>query len=147
MQKSEMNFLWQFFAGLLASESYERFLNLRNTYHKEKVKMLANCAYEADWSCDVPSVFRDSILTPADIHHIVTGYKFQPDLNFVRCCFGRTALFQLTRQVHAFAQSGQQGLTVRWVITLFLSVTSLPLPSFPFLFTRGVILGMRLVTS
>ena len=99
VQKSELNFLWQFFAGLLASESYDRF---RITYHKETVKMLANCAYEADWSCDMPSVFRDHILTPADINHIVTGYTFPPDLKFVRCYFGRAALFQLTRQVHIF---------------------------------------------
>ena len=110
---SELNFHWQFFAGLLVSESCDRFLILRNTYHKQKMKMLANCAYEADWSCDVPSVFRDHILTPADILHIVTGYKFSPDLNFVQCCFGRGALCQLTRQVHTFAQSGQQGFRVR----------------------------------
>ena len=77
--------------------------------------MLVNCAYEADWSCDMPSVFRDQILTPADMHHIViTGYKFLPDLlNFKRCCFGRATLFQLTRQVHALAQSGQQGFRLR----------------------------------
>ena len=54
--------------------------------------------------------FRDHILTPADIHHIVTGYKFLPDLNFVHCCFGRAALRQLTRQVHVFAQSEQTRL-------------------------------------
>ena len=110
--KSELNFLWQFFAGLLASESYDRFLK---TYHKKKMKMLVNCAYEAGWSCDMPSVFIDHILTPADIHHIViSGYTFTPDLlNFEQCCFGRATLFQLTRQVHAFAQSAQQGLRVR----------------------------------
>ena len=113
--KSELNFLWQFFAGMLMSESYNRFLILRNTYHKEKMKMLVNCAYEADWSCDMPSVFRDQILTPADMHHIVvTSYKFLPNLlNFKRCCFGRATLFQLTRQVHALAQSGQQGFRMR----------------------------------
>ena len=114
VHKSEMNFLWQFFAGLLASESYDRFLILRKTYHKKKMKMLVNCAYEAGWSCDMPSVFIDHILTPADVHHIVTGYKFPPDLlNFEQCCFGRATLYQLTRQVHAFAQSAQQGLRVR----------------------------------
>ena len=113
VQMSELNFHWQFFAGLLVSESRDRFLILRNTCHKQKMKMLANCAYEADWSFYVPSVFRDHILTPADIHHIVTGCKFLPDLNFVRCCFGRAALCQLTRQVHAFAQSEQQGFRVR----------------------------------
>ena len=113
MHMSELNFHWQFFAGLLVSESYDRFLILRNTYHKQKMKTLANCAYEANWSCDVPSIFRDHILTPADIHHIVTGYKFLPDLNFVHCCFGRAALRQLTRQVHVFAQSEQQGFRVR----------------------------------
>ena len=76
--------------------------------------MLVNCAYEADWSCDMPSVFRDCILTPADMHHIVlTGYKFSLDLNFKQCCFGRATLFQLTRQVHTLAQSGQQGFRVR----------------------------------
>ena len=110
--KSELNFLWQFFAGLLASESYDRFLK---TYHKKKMKMLVNCAYEADWSCDMPSVFRNHILTPADVHHIaITGFKFPPDLlNFERCCFGRATLYQLTRQVHTLAQSGQQGFKVR----------------------------------
>ena len=112
--KSELNFLWQFFAGLLTSESYDRFLILRNTYHKKKAKLLANCMYEADWSHDMPSVFRDYILTPADIHHIaIAGFKLSPDLNFVQCCFGKTTLFQLTRQVHAVAQSGQQGFRMR----------------------------------
>ena len=111
--KSELNFLWQFFAGLLVTESYDRFLILRNKYHTEKMKMQVSCAYEADWSCDMPSVFRDHILTPADINHIVIGYKFTPDLNFERCCFGRAAVFQLTRQVHALARSAQQGFEVR----------------------------------
>ena len=129
VHKSDLNFLWQFFAGLLASESYDRFLILRNTYHKETAKVLVNCAYEADWSCDMPSVFRNHILTPADVHHIVTGYKFLPDLNFVQCRFGRATLFQLTRQVHAFAQSAQQGLRVRLVMILFPS--SNILASFP----------------
>ena len=109
-QKSELNFLWQFFAGLLVSQSYDGFLN---TYLKEKMKMPAIYAYKADWSCDMPSVFRDNILTPADIHHIVTGCKFPPDLYFKQCCFGRAALFQLTRKVHTFAQTAQQGLRVR----------------------------------
>ena len=113
VRKSELNFLWQFFAGLLVSESYDRFLILRNTYHEGK--MLVNCAYEADWSCDMTSVFRDHILTPADIHRIViTGFKFPPDLlNFSKCCMGRATLYHLTRQVHALAQSGQQGFRVR----------------------------------
>ena len=114
VQKSELNFLWQFLAGLLVAESYNRFLPLRNTYHKKQMKMLVNCAYEADWSCDMPSVFRDHILTPADIHHIVTCFKFPPDLlNFKKCCFGRATLYQLTRQVHVLAQSGQRSFRVR----------------------------------
>ena len=73
--------------------------------------MQVNCAYEADWSCEMPSIFRDYILTPADMHHIVM--KLPPDLNFNQCCFGRAALYQLTRQVHVLAQSGQQGFRVR----------------------------------
>ena len=114
VHKSELNFLWQFFAGLLVSESYDRFRNLRNAFHKKKMKMLANCAYEADWLCDMPSVFRDHILTPADMHHVTTGFKFPPGLlNFKQCYFGRATLFQLKRQVHALAQSGQQGFRVR----------------------------------
>ena len=116
VQKSELNFLWQFFAGLLASESYDRFAILRNTYHKESNfnQLLVNYKYEADWSCDMPSVFRNQILTPADIHHIVTAFKFPPGLlNFEQCRFGRATLYQLTRQVHALAQSGQQGFRVR----------------------------------
>ena len=116
LHKSELNFLWQFFAGLLASESYDRFLILRNTYHKESNfnQLLVNYKYEADWSCDMPSVFRNQILTPADIHHIVTAFKFPPSLlNFEQCCFGRATLYQLTRLVHVLAQSGQQGFRVR----------------------------------
>ena len=114
VQKSELNFLWQFFAGLLVAESYDRFLPLRNTCCNEQMKMLVNCTYEADWSCDMPSVFRDHILTSADIHHIVTGFKFPPDLlNFKQCCFGRATLYQLTRQVHVLAQSGQRSFRVR----------------------------------
>ena len=77
--------------------------------------MLANCAYEADWSCDMPSVIRDHILTPADVHHIaIAGFKFPPDLlNFKQCCFGRAALYQLTRQVRVLTQSGQQSFRMR----------------------------------
>ena len=111
VQKSELNFLWQFFAGLLVAESYDKFLPLRSTY---QMQMLVNCTYEADWSCDMPSVFRHHILTPADIHHIVTGFKFPPDsLNFKQCCLGRATLYQLTRQVHVLAQSGQRSFRVR----------------------------------
>ena len=111
VQKSELNFLWQFFAGLLVAESYDRFLPLRSTH---QMKLLVNCMYEADWSCDMPSVFRDHILTPADIHHIVTGFKFPPDsLNFRTCCLGRATLYQLTRQVHVLAQSGERSFRVR----------------------------------
>ena len=78
------------------------------------MQMLANCAYEADWLCDMPSVFIDDILTPADMHHVIIGFKFPPDLlNFKQCCFGRVTLVQLKRQVHAHAQSGQQGFRVR----------------------------------
>ena len=114
VQKSELNFLWQFFAGLLVAESYDTFLPLRSTYHKEQMKMLVNCMYEADWSCDMPSVFRDHILTSADIHHIVTGFKFPPNsLNFEQCCLGRATLYQLTRQVHVLAQSGQRSFRGR----------------------------------
>ena len=110
-QKSELNFIWQFFAGLLVSESYDKFRILRDVFHWEKMKI--NCVYEADWSCDMPSGFRDQILTPSDISHFaVTGYKFTA-LNFKRCCFGRTALFQLTRQMHVLGQSGQQSFRVR----------------------------------
>ena len=75
--------------------------------------MQVSCAYEANWSCDMPSVFRDHVLTPADMNHIVTCCKFSPDLNFERCFFGRAAVFQLTSQVHALAQSAQQGFGVR----------------------------------
>ena len=113
VQMSELNFHWQFFAGLLVSESFDKFLILRNTCHKQKMKILANCEYEADCSWDMPSVFREHILTPADVHHIVTGYKFSPDLNFVQCCFGRAALCQLTRQMHTFAHGGQQDFSMR----------------------------------
>ena len=114
VHKLELNFFWQFYAGLLVSDLYNRFIIL-STYHKKKTKMLVNCAYEADWSCDMPSVIRDHILTPADVHHIaIAGFKFPPDLlNFKRCCFGRAALYQLTRQVRVLAQSGQQSFRMR----------------------------------
>ena len=36
VHKPELNFLWQFFAGLLVSESYDRFLILRNKYRKKR---------------------------------------------------------------------------------------------------------------
>ena len=76
--------------------------------------MLARCAYEADWACDMPNAFRDTILTAADIHHIVmTGYKLPPDLSFEQCFLGRVAAFQLTRQVHTLSQSGQYHFRVR----------------------------------
>ena len=111
-QKSDLNFLWQFYTGLMP-ESYDRFQILKNSY-KEKMKMLASCAYEADWACDMPNAFRGTILTAPDIHHIVkTGYKLPQNLSFKLCFFGRAAAFQLTRQVHTLAQSGQCYFTVR----------------------------------
>ena len=113
VQKSDLNFLWQFYTGLL-SESYDKFQFLKS-YCKNKITMLASCAYEADWWVgDIPSVFRDNILTAADMHHIVIkGCKFPPDLSFERCVLGRAAVFQLTRQVHTLAQSGQCGFRLR----------------------------------
>ena len=113
VQKSDLNFLWQFYAGL-KFESYDRF-ELLKRYYKKKITMLASCAYEADWwAGDIPSVFRDNILTAAGVHHIVKkGHKFPPDLIFERCVLGRAALFQLTRQVHTLAQSGQRTFRLR----------------------------------
>ena len=112
VQKSDLIFLWRFYAGLVP-ESHDRFNLLKNSY-KETIKMLASCAYEADWACDMPYVIRDTILTAPDIHHIVmTGYKLPPDLSFEQCCLGRAAAFQLTRQVHTLAQSGQYHFRVR----------------------------------
>ena len=76
--------------------------------------MLTSCAYEADWTCDMPNAFRDTILTAPDIHHIVmTGYKLPPNLSFEQCFLGRAAAFQLTRQVHTLAQSEQCYFRVR----------------------------------
>ena len=107
VQKSDSNFLWQFYAGLVC-ESYDRFQFLKS-YCKKKMIVLASCAYEAGWwAGDILSVFRD-ILTAADVHHIVkTGHKFPPDLNFEQCVLGRVAVFQLTKQIHTLAQSGQR---------------------------------------
>ena len=112
VQKSGLNFLWQFYTGL-APESYDRFQILINSC-KDAMKMLASCAYEADWACDMPYVFRDNILSAADMHHIVVaGYKLPPDLSFERCFLGRAAAFKLTRQVHTLAQSGRYYFRVR----------------------------------
>ena len=111
VQKSKHTFLWQFYAGLLVSESYDKFECLKMVYQKERMTTLADCAYEADWACDIPSVFTGSILTVVNMHHIV-GFKFLPNLSFNRCFFGRAAAFQLARQVHAFAQCGHQGVKV-----------------------------------
>ena len=112
VQKSDLNFLWRFYTGLVP-DSYGRFQILKNSY-KEKMKMLASCAYEADWACDMPNAFRDTILTAADIHHIImTGYKLPSDLSFEQCFLGRAAVFQLTRQVHTLSQSGQYHFRVR----------------------------------
>ena len=113
VQKSDLSFLWRFYTGL-ESESYDKFQFLKS-YCKKKMIVLASCAYEADWwGGDIPSVFRDNILTAADMHHIaIKGYKFPPDLSFERCVLGRAAVFQLTRQVHTLAQSGQRGFRLR----------------------------------
>ena len=112
VQKSGLNFLWQFYTGL-APESYDRFQILINCC-KDAMKMLASCVYEADWACDMPYVFRHNILSAADMHHIVvTGYKLPPDLSFEQCFLGRAAAFQLTRQVHTLAQSGRYYFRVR----------------------------------
>ena len=111
VQKSEHTFLWQFYAGLLVSESYDKFQVLKKVYQKETMKTLADCAYEADWACDIPSVFKGNILTAINMHHIV-GFKFLPNLSFDCCFLGRVAVLQLARQVHAFAQCGHQGSKV-----------------------------------
>ena len=113
VQKSDINFLWQFYTGLV-SESYDRFQFLER-YCKKKMTVVASCAYEADWWAeDIPSVFRGNILTATDMHHVaIKGYKFPPDLSFEECFLGRTAVFQLTRQVHTLAQSGQRGFRFR----------------------------------
>ena len=112
VQKSEINFLWRFYTGLVP-DSYDRFQILKNS-HKKTVKMLASCAYEADWACDLPYIFRDNILSAADMHHIVmASYKLPPDLSFEQCFLGRAAAYQLTRQVHTLAQSGQYYFRVR----------------------------------
>ena len=113
VQKSDLSFLWRFYTGLV-SESYDKFQFLKS-YCKKKMTVLASCAYEADWwAGDIPSVFRDNILTAADMHHIaIKGYKFPPDLSFERCVLGRAATFQLTRQVHTLSQSGQRDFRVR----------------------------------
>ena len=113
VQKSDLKFLWRFYTGLL-SESYDRFQFFKS-YYKKKITMLTSCAYEADWWAeDIPSVFRDNILTAAEMHHIaIKGYKYPPDLSFERCVLGRAAVFQLTRQVHTLSQSGQRGFRLR----------------------------------
>ena len=113
VQKSGLNFLWRFYTGLVP-ESYDRFQILKNS-HKETVKLLISfsCAYEADWACDM-SVFRDNILSAADMHHIVmASYNLPPDLSFEQCFLGRAAAYQLTRQVHTLAQSGQYYFRMR----------------------------------
>ena len=112
VQKSGLNFLWRFYTGLVP-ESYDRFQILKNCY-KETVKMLISYAYEADWACDMLSVFRGNILSAADMHHIVmTSYKLPPDLSFEQCFLGRAAAYQLTRQVHTLAQSGWYDFRMR----------------------------------
>ena len=109
VQKSELNFLWRFYTGLVP-ESYDRFQILKNPYKKT----VASCAYEADWACEMPSIFRDHILSAADMHHIVmTVYKLRPELIFEQCSLGRAAAYQLTRQVHTLAQSGQYYFRMR----------------------------------
>ena len=111
VQKSDLNFLWLFYTGLVP-ESYDSFQILKNYYKK----MLASCAYEADWAYDMPHVFKGNILTAADVHHIVmTGYKFKlpPELSFEQCCLGRAVAFYLTRQLHTLAQSGQYYIRMR----------------------------------
>ena len=76
--------------------------------------MLISYAYEADWACDMLSVFKDNILSAADMHHIVmTSYKLPPNLSFEQCFLGRAAAYQLTRQVHTLAQSGQYYFRMR----------------------------------
>ena len=78
------------------------------------MKMLTSYAYEADWTCDVPYIFRGTILSAADMHRIVvTGYKLPPDLSFEQCFWGRAAAFQLTRQVHTLFQREQYYFRVR----------------------------------
>ena len=112
VQKSDLNFLWRFYTGLVP-ESYDRSQILTNSY-KDAMKLLASCAYEADWACDMPYIFRDNILSAADMHHIVmASYKLPPDLSFEQCFLGRAAAYQLTRQVHTLAQSGQYYFRVR----------------------------------
>ena len=112
VQKSGLKFLWRFYTGLVP-ESYDRFQILKIS-QKETVKVLISCGYEADWACDMLPVFRDHILSATDMHHIImTSYNLQPDLSFEQCFLGRAAAYQLTRQVHTLAQSGQYYFRMR----------------------------------
>ena len=103
-QKKGLSFLWQFYAGLITSEPFERFEVLKERYCKGITKALTNCAYEANWVCDIPSNIEDHILTAADIHHL----KIASNMNFDECCFGKAALYQLGKQAHAHALNGDQ---------------------------------------
>ena len=101
--------MWQFYAGLITSEPFERFQVLKERYCRGINKALANCAYEANWVGNIPSTIENYILTAADIHHLkVTSY-----MSFDECCFGKAALYQLGKQAHSHTLSGDQQLEMK----------------------------------
>ena len=98
--------MWQFYAGLITSEPFERFQVLKERYCRGITMALANCAYEANWVCNIPSIIENYILTAADIHHL----KVASYMSFISCCFGKAALYQLGKQAHAHTLSGDRQL-------------------------------------
>ena len=109
VQQKELHFMWQFYAGLITSEPFERFQVLKERYCTGVTRALANCAYEANWVCDIPFNFYGHISTAADIHHL----KVITYMSFGLCCFGKAALYQLGKQAHAHTLSGDQQLEMK----------------------------------
>jgi len=109
-QKKELSFMWQFYAGLITSEPFETFQVLDKRYCNGVTKALANCAYEANWVCDIPSSIEHHILTAADIHHL----KITSDMSFVGCCFGKAAVYQLGKEAHAHALNGDRQIEMEF---------------------------------
>lgn len=109
VQQKELSFMWQFYAGLITSEPFERFQVLEERYCTGVTRALANCAYEANWVCDIPSTINNHILTAADIHHL----KVASYMSFESCCFGKAALYQLGKQANALTVSGDQQLEMK----------------------------------
>ena len=92
--------LWKFYSGLIPAEkSHEYFSTLQNAGCVNSTITFANYSHEAGLPVKIHINIKDSILSGADIHHLlVLSLKANiPEMKFQRCTLGSEALIQLSK--------------------------------------------------